>query len=49
MPIVQSTLSSNLALLEADFIHSYREGAAIFYLSTTNEDGLVEKVTYEDL
>jgi hypothetical protein len=49
MPIVQPTLSSDLASLEADFVHGYREGAAVFYLSTTNEGGLVEKVSDEDL
>jgi hypothetical protein len=49
LPIVQSTLSLDLASLEADFVHGYREGAAVFYLSTTNEGGLVEKVSYEDL
>jgi hypothetical protein len=49
MPIVQPTLSSDLASLEADFVYGYREGAAVFYLSTTNEGGLVEKVTDEDL
>jgi hypothetical protein len=49
MPIVRPTLSSDLASLEADFVHGYREGAAVFYLSTTNEGGLVEKVSDEDL
>jgi hypothetical protein len=49
MPIMRSTLSSDLASLEADFVHGYREGAAVFYLSTTNEGGLVEKVIDEDL
>jgi hypothetical protein len=49
MPIIRPTLSSNLALLEDDFVHDYREGAAMFYLSMTNEGGLVEKVTDEDL
>jgi hypothetical protein len=49
MPIVRPTLSSDLASLEADFVHGYREGAAMFYLSTTNEGGVVEKVTDEDL
>jgi hypothetical protein len=48
MPIVRPTLSSNLASLEADFVHGYREGAAVVYLSTTNEGGLVEKVSDED-
>jgi hypothetical protein len=49
MPIVRLTLSSDLASVEVDFVYSYREGAALFYLSTTNEGGLVEKVTDEDL
>jgi hypothetical protein len=49
MPIVRPTLSSDLASLEADFVHGYREGAVVFYLSTTNEGGVVEKVTDEDL
>jgi hypothetical protein len=35
MPIVRSTLSSNLALLEDDFVDGYREGVVVFYLSTT--------------
>jgi hypothetical protein len=41
MPILRSILSSNLALLEDDFIHGYWEGVVVFYLSTTNEGGLV--------
>jgi hypothetical protein len=49
IPIVWSTLSSGLASLEADFVHGYWEGAAVFYLSTTNEGVVVEKVTDEDL
>jgi hypothetical protein len=49
MPIMRLTLSSDLALFEVDFIHGYQEGAALFYLSTTNEGGLVDKVTDEDL
>jgi hypothetical protein len=48
MPIVRPTLSSDLASLEADFIHGYREGAAVFYLSTTNKGGQVDKVTGGD-
>jgi hypothetical protein len=49
MPIVKPTLSSNLASLEDKFVHGYREGAALFYLSTTNEGGQIDKVTDEDL
>jgi hypothetical protein len=49
MPIVRPTLSSNLASLEDDFVHGYREGAVVFYLSITNEAGQIEKVLDEDL
>jgi hypothetical protein len=49
MPIVRPTLSSDLASLKDDFVHGYREGAAVFYLSITNEGGQIEKVTDEDL
>jgi hypothetical protein len=38
-----------MASLEADFVRGYQEGAVVFYLSTTSEDGVVEKVTVEDL
>jgi hypothetical protein len=43
MPIMRSTLSCDLTLLEADFVHGYREGAAVFYVSTTDEQGVVQK------
>jgi hypothetical protein len=49
MPIVRPTLSSDLASLEDEFVHGYWEGAAVFYLSITNEGGQIEKVTDEDL
>jgi hypothetical protein len=49
MPIVRPILSSDLASLEDEFVHGYREGAAVFYLSITNEGGQIEKVTDEDL
>ena len=49
MPIVRPTLSSNLASLEDNFVHGYHEGAAVFYLSITNEGGQIEKMTDEDL
>jgi hypothetical protein len=49
MPIVRPTLSSDLASVEADFVHGYQEGAAVFSLSTTDEGGPVEKVIDEDL
>jgi hypothetical protein len=48
MPLVRPTLFSNLALLEDKFVHGYWEGAAVFYLSTTNEGGQTDKVTDEE-
>ena len=49
MPIVRPILSSDLASLKDEFVHGYRDGAAVFYLSITNEGGQIEKVTNEDL
>ena len=49
MPIVRPILPSDLASLEDTFVHGYWEEAAVFYLSTTNEDGLVDKVSDNDL
>ncbi len=48
MPIVRPTLSCDLTLLEADFVHGYREGAAVFYLSTTDEHGLIHTFSDEE-
>lgn len=39
MPMVRSTLQSDLEKLEQEFVHKYREGAAVFYVTTTNEGG----------
>lgn len=47
MPMVRPTLESDLKKLEQEFIHGYRDGAAVFYVSTTNEDGCVQEVTEE--
>jgi hypothetical protein len=49
MPIVRPTLSSDVALLEKDFVYGFQEGAAMFYLFTTNEAGLIDKVLDENL
>ena len=45
MPMVGPTLSSDLAQLEQEFVHGYREGASVFYATTTNEDGKIHKMT----
>jgi hypothetical protein len=49
VPIVIPTRSLDLALLKSDFVHGYQEGAAVFYLSTTNDGGQINKVTDENL
>ena len=49
MPIMRPTLSSDLLSIEDNFVHGYWKGAAIFYLSITNEGGQIKKVMDEDL
>lgn len=39
MPMVRPTLSCDLKLLENQFIHGYEEGARVFYVSISNEEG----------
>jgi hypothetical protein len=39
MPMVRPTLASDLAKLEQEFVHGYKEGASVFYVTTNNEDG----------
>lgn len=46
MPMVRPTLSCDITKLENEFVHGYREGAAVFYVSNTNEAG--EKSTFTD-
>jgi hypothetical protein len=48
MPMVRPTLSSDLAKLEQEFVHGYREGASVFYVSATNEDGKTQEVLEAD-
>ena len=45
MPIVRPTLSSDLAKLEQEFVHGYREGASVFYVTITDEEGKTQEVT----
>ena len=48
MPMVRPTLTSDLAKLEQEFVHGYRGGASVFYVSTTNEDGKTHEVQEAD-
>lgn len=45
MPMVRPTLQCDLVKLEQEFVHGYREGACVFYVSLTNEQGVGEHVT----
>ena len=44
MPMVRPTLASDLAKLEQELVHGYMEGASVFYVTTTNEDGKTQEV-----
>ena len=44
MPMVRPTLASDLAKLEQEFVHGYREGASVFYVTATNEEGKTQEV-----
>jgi len=48
MPMVRPTLQSDLAKLEQEFVHGYREGASVFYVTVTNEEGVTQEVTEGD-
>ena len=48
MPMVRPTLESDLSKLEQEFVHGYRDGASVFYVSITDEDGKSREVTSED-
>ena len=45
MPMVRPTLQCDLVKLEQEFVHGYHEGACVFYVSLTNEQGLGEHVS----
>lgn len=45
MPMVRPTLSTDLAKLEQEFVHGYREGSSVFYVSLTDEEGKTQEVT----
>jgi hypothetical protein len=48
MPMVRPTLASDLVKLEQEFVHGYREGASVFYVTTTNEDSKTQEVLEAD-
>ena len=46
--MVRPTLFSDLAKLEHDFVHGYREDASIFNVTITDEEGKTHGVTEVD-
>ena len=48
MPMVRPTLASDLSKLEQEFVHGYREGASVFYVTLTDEEGNTHQVTEAD-
>ena len=49
MPMVRPTLACDITKLEQEFAGGYRDGAAVFYISTTNEAGQSEEFSEEDM
>ena len=49
MPMVRPTLSCDLDFLEYEFSKGYRDGAAIFYVTTTDEAGESSLFTEEEM
>ena len=46
--MVRPTMQSDLSKLEQEFVHGYREGASVFYVTTTDEEGKTREVTKTD-
>ena len=49
MPMVRPTLSCDLDFLEHEFSKGYRDGAAVFYVTTTDEAGESSEFTEEEM
>ena len=48
LQVVRSALAMDIEKMKADFIHGYRPGAAVFYVSTTEFTGEERVVTDSD-
>jgi hypothetical protein len=48
MPLVHPTLDSDIKRLEVEFIHGYRIGANVLYVSLTNEKGEERSISDEE-
>ena len=49
MPMVRPTLAYDITKLEQEFAGGYRDGAAVFYVSTTNEERQSEEFSDEEM
>ena len=49
MPMVRPTLACDITKLEQEFAGRYHDGAAVFYISTTNEAGQSQEFSEEDM
>ena len=49
MPMIRPTLAYDITKLEQEFVGGYRDGAAVFYISTTNEARQSEEFSEEDM
>ena len=49
MPMVRPTLACDITKLEQEFVAGYCDGAAVFYVSTTNKEGQSEKFNDEEM
>jgi hypothetical protein len=47
--MVRPTLSCDITKLEQEFAGGYRDGAAVFYVSTTNEEGQSSEFTEAEM
>ena len=45
MPMVRPTLACDITKLEQEFVGGYCDGAAVFYMSITNEEGQSEELS----
>ena len=49
MPMVRPTLAYDITKLEQEFARGYRNGVAVFYVSTTNEEGQSEEFSNDEM
>lgn len=49
MPLIRQTLECDIDFLDHEYTNGYRDGAAVFYVTTTNEAGESSKFTQEEM